>query len=198
MRDESRQRAAGQLLELVRSSHYSVRRSAYRSLHLVDSVLHERACSTWAASPEPALRQRAAEACVWLGPAEGSDIDWPAILRPLSWDPEPTVREAAVRAREEWLRITWGSLYAAEVLSLDGGANEGILSRWAYGSALTRVGNDDSLRRLEERLDESGLAPHVRTWLRHIQVETRKQWTETIKTWIGPIAEWTGSLEVTL
>jgi len=193
-RAATRKKAVGCLLELTREADYAVRRSAFRALQLQDQTLHARLCKTWASSAEPALRQRAAEAGVWVASNDCSGDGWPAALLSLSWDPEPGVREAMARARDERLRITWSSSYLERVLSLNDYSNETILSYWACASALAQIGNDDTLQRIRSHLASEPLPAHAVTWLNYVFKQTSEQWTEAVKKWPGPIPKWTRPL----
>jgi hypothetical protein len=186
----AREAAFVRLVDLTRDGDYRVRRSSYRGLSRLDHARFDGLCLAWATGPEVALRQRAAEACVWLESKEKAL----GTLAELSADVEPGPREAAVRARDERRRNTWATMYLEQVTNAEDESNQSILDRWAYASALAAVGNDDTMRELRSFARSRQHAPHVTHWLRRLHAEIRRQWTDTIKSHPKRGIYWDGSL----
>jgi HEAT repeats len=181
---QSEKEAFDLLLHLTRDREYQVRRSAYRGLSRLDYARFRELCLEWTATPEVALRKRAAEACVWFDTDSEAD-EAPSLLAQLSADVEPGVRQAAERSRDERRRRTWASAYLEQVTLTDNESNHSILDRWAYGSALTAVGNDDTIRSLRSFAGSRRWAPHIKHWFRRLLTDMERQWDEAKKSYPG-------------
>jgi len=189
--DRGHQRAVALLLALTQDALYAVRRLAYRSLaHLAPDALLP-LCRGWADAPIVALRQRAAEAAVWI---EAHAEFAQTLLDQLRGDVEPLVREAMVRARSERRERFWAERYLAHVSAVSG-ANEEIIAAWPYGQALTQLGDDETLRALRRRLSEEP-PYHLRFWLQRIVDGVEKRWRDVTKTWPEPWIPLEGKLDV--
>lgn len=189
---EAEEAAVALLLALARDGQYGVRRSAYRALAGRSSGSLLASCSAWAAAREVALRERAAEAAGWLSP-EGDEKD-PDNASQLAHDREPTVRQAAVRARNERRERAWAHHALAEVLNVARRPEENPTWGWRYGRAVIRWGDDATLRAIREELGKP-LAPHLRHWVRQIEHDLEERWSKAVLEWPDPWLFWDGVLE---
>lgn len=187
----ARARAAELLTELTRDSDYQVRRAAYRGLSRVEYTAYTDLCRRWPAGTEEGLRRRAAEACVWWNLEDLAD-EGSRLLGVLIGDEEPLVREAARRAAEEQRERRWADSYLATLTSGHNETNRRILDVWAYASALSAAGNDDSIARLADFAKGTVLAPHARHWIHRVLGELDRQWSEAKKDWPEPWSRWDG------
>ena len=73
----------------------------------------------------------------------------------------------------------WSDEYVALVLEAAAGDNRSIVNAYRYGRALSKVGDDESARRIEKFLGNTELRPNVRHWLRRIASEIRKGWRKS-------------------
>lgn len=192
--DRAKRMACDLLLDLTQDSHYHVRRAAYRGLRRLDSLMYRQLCLTWIAAPEPELRQRAAEACIWLDGHTEACHDPVGLIDQLSADCEPGVRQAAQHAQDERRRNDWAAIYLHRVTGTDDESNQSILDRWVYASALAAVASDDAILELDSYLHSRNWAPHVRHWLGRLRNEMERQWTEHQKTCPEPWPDWGGPL----
>src|SRR6266567_4094889 len=184
---------------LMSDGHYLVRRAAYRGLQQCAAHLLQQWCWTWALSDERALRVRAAEACAWLVPEGEQGNTYVTLFHLLAADPEPEVRRAAMRIRQERRKRLWAQAYLTHVMQvMQGGtlSNADVLAAWPYAEALKRVGDDTTLQTLRGAQGTYDLPPHIRHWYSLILKETGEGWEKAMKKWPQPGNMWTGSLEV--
>jgi len=185
---EATDRAVRTLQSLARDAHYAVRRAAYRGMACLSPQTLQALCEPGSKAPHRDVRQRAAEACVWLSDASEQHDLFLRVFRALKADTEPSVREVATRAREERRERLWARAYVDCVRAVAGARtdNADVLQAWAYGEALTRVGDDTTIRELRRHSADSHLPPHVRHWLRYIAKNVRKRWDDVTKKWPDP------------
>jgi len=173
------------LQALTRDAQYAVRRAAYRALgHVSRKTLHV-LCEVGAQAARGDVRQRAAEGCIWLGDDDLSGEVTRRTLNVLSTDREPSVRDTATRVRVERRERLWAAGYLDKVCDVDG-VGVDVLDVWAYGQALMRVGDDVTLRRLEHRIKDAQLPPHVRHWLGRIHKAVCQRWDKVTADWPEP------------
>ena len=134
-----------------------------------------------------------AEAGVWLR-AEPNERDAiPQPLLNLLVDAEPTVREAAARAQDEYWERTWGQEYLDRIChGLELG--EPVLSLYRFGRALARTGDDRMQRELDRFREMGDFAPHVDWWLSRVCTAINKRWQEVTSKWPEPWVALEGTL----
>jgi HEAT repeats len=188
------------LLQMLMSDgHYVVRRAAYRGLQQCAAHLLQQWCWTWALSDERSLRLRAAEACAWLSPEGEQGRSYVTLFHVLATDPEPEVRQAALRTRQERRKRLWAQAYLTHIMQAIQAStisNAEVLAAWPYIEALKRVGDDTTIRTVRNALGNHELPPHIRHWYQLILKETSEGWEKAMKKWPQPGNMWTGSLEV--
>jgi len=186
------------LLMLTGDGQYPVRRAAYRGLQRCAGHILHRWCWTWALSDERTLRMRAAEACAWLLPEGEQGQTHATISRMLAADPEPVVRQTAMRTRQERYKRLWAEAYLTrlmESIQASSRSTGDVLAVWPYAEALKRVGDDTTIQTLRTMLGSQELPPNLRHWYQLIVKETGEGWEKAIKKWPQPGTMWTGSLE---
>jgi hypothetical protein len=180
---------------LMGDGQYAVRRAAYRAVSRHAPEVLRELCRTWSAPTEKEVefRLRAAEASVWLR-AEPSERDGiPQLLLGLLVDAEPTVREAAVRARDEYWEMTWGQEHLDRIRhGLELG--ESVLSLYRYGRALAHTGDDGMERELDMFREAGEFAPHVDWWLSRVCKAVKKRWQDVTSKWPDPWVALEGTL----
>jgi hypothetical protein len=192
-------RRANLLLVLMGDGQYGVRRAAFRAMARINQEKLGSVCTAWALLTEenvhPAqrpymidMRRRAAEAAAWLEPIPA---DGP--VANLAFDPEPDVRETFARCRRERQERDWAGGYVRNVLAACDSAS--LLKAWKYGRALERVGDDETLERLEEKRRQNDLPPGVRHWLGRVIKKLRARWDEVTRSWPEPWFARRGRLE---
>jgi hypothetical protein len=186
------------LLVLMGDGQYGVRRAAFKAAARLSPDRLRSVCTAWSllteSSVQPAerpyaldMRSRAAEAAAWL---ESFPIEGP--IADLASDPEPEVRATFARCRRERQERDWARVYVRNVLAACEDAS--VLKAWKYGRALERVGDDETLERLEEQR-RGELAPGVRHWLGRIIKKLRTRWDEVTRGWPEPWFARRGRLE---
>ncbi|GHP00794.1 hypothetical protein KSF_108410 [Reticulibacter mediterranei] len=188
-----------QLLQfLISDGHYGVRRAAYRGLQKCASPLLQEWCWTWATSPQRMLRLRAAEAWAWLLPEGEQGKISTMLFHLLATDPEPEVREAAMRTHQERRKRWWAQWYLPrmmQVLQQQTASSAEVLAAWPYAKALERVGDDTTIRTLRTALLDQELPTHLRHWCQLTLKTMSEGWEQAMKHWPQPATQWTGSLE---
>lgn len=188
------------LLQMLTSDgQYLVRRAAYRGLQQCAAPILQQWCWTWALSDERSLRLRAAEACAWLLPEGEQGNTYATLFRVMATDPEPGVRQAVMRTRQERRKRLWAQEYLTRVIQIMQAStisNAEVLAVWPYAEALKRVGDDTTIRTVRTALLTHELPPNIRHWYQFILKETGEGWEKAIKKWPQPGNMWTGSLEV--
>ncbi|MCL5959780.1 MAG: hypothetical protein M1358_10810 [Chloroflexi bacterium] len=192
---KARDRAVQLLNNLVRDGQYAVRRSAYRGMAKQSPNSLRTNYITWSSAPIVELRQRAAEAYVWVESDKRKTAVLGRTYRRLAVDPERTVREAADRAGIERRERLLAERYLSHIVGVGGRTNKEILSAWRYGHALTQVGNDVSVRELRKHLTTRPLPPHVRYWVERIMKGISDRWREVTRKWPEPWLGWEGAIE---
>ncbi len=182
---ETEGRGVHLLQALTRDAQYAVRRAAYRALSHVSRETLQVLCEVGAQAIRSDVRQRAAEGCVWLGDDDQSGHVAQRTLDALSEDREPSVRDTANRVRVERRERLWAAAYLNKVCEVNGVGID-VLDVWAYGQALVRVGDDATLRRLDYRVKDAQLPPHIRHWLGRIHKAVRQRWDKVTADWPEP------------
>lgn len=178
------------LTQLAGDGIYAVRRAAYRAAISCETTRFAGLVVSWSRWREQGRqgpRRYAAECAGWLPPSVGEEQ-----LAALGWDQEPTVRksyELSLRERRDRLAA---SEFESRVLSVQVPAE--VLGHWRYGVALSRVGDDSTIRRLADRLGD-GLPPSVRFWLKRVRKSVEKRWGEVTRKWPEPWYSRPGQLE---
>ena len=169
------------LAQLAGDGLYPIRRAAFRALAICEEARFGALLTSWAVARtvgcEP-LRQRASEGCGWLPilPAEGP-------LAELAWDPEKAVREACVRSAAERSERQHAASYAAMVLAATDPGD--VVQHWRYGVALGKIGDDQSIELLEQRMS-CDLPPSVRFWLQRVKKAIKYRWDQVTRKWPEP------------
>ena len=126
----------------------------------------------------------------------------PQPLLDLLVDAEPTVREAADRAQNEYWERTWGQEYLDRIRhGLELG--EPVLSLYRFGRALARTGDDQIQRDLDAFREKGDFAPNVDWWLSRVCAAINKRWQEVTLKWPEPwvalegtLSEFDGTIQV--
>lgn len=179
------------LIRLACDGMFGVRRAAFRAYSELAPDAFTALAVGWATAEDDGgieLRQRAAEAYRWV-----RSEDTVKSLRALEWDPEPSVREAFTRAADERREAAWADAYAAKVLSAAAPAD--VVRLWRYGSALVRLGDDQTISLLRTRAQED-VPPNVRFWLDRIRKAVQSRWDDVVRKWPGPWFTRRGRYEV--
>jgi hypothetical protein len=181
------------LEKFMRDASFQVRRSAYRAIASCGGSRLESTCEGWSRSTDVELRKRAAEAAAWLPIIDYSDE---AVSRfGFGWDPEPSVREIWGGVFSARRKRHWSDEYVALVLEAAAGDNRSIVNAYRYGRALSKVGDDESARRIEKFLGNTDLRPNVRHWLRRVASEIRKGWKKVTDKWPEPWSHEPGTVD---
>jgi hypothetical protein len=188
---EGDERAVGFLLSLVGDGQYGVRRAAYRGLARRNPRSLYAFCKSTTRSSEAELRRRAAEATAFLE----NDAQFADIQDALQTDAEKGVREAAQRARLDRHRSSWSKDYLERLRRMQTDDNAELLAAWAYGQALTSIGDDDVMASLREMVRQNGRSPNVRYWFGSLIKEIERNWRKATKSWPDPWFSWTGTVE---
>jgi hypothetical protein len=192
-------RAKTYLLALTQDGQFRVRRSAYRALARISKETFQAFLAGLAYAQQVDLRERAAEAIIWLGSDKISEDLYQSLDAELRSDPEPTVRKIIIESsRFERQKRFWADSYLSIVMKVDGQSNEQILLGWRYGKALAKVGDDNTLRLLRQHVASTSLPPNVRFWLEEICKDLSKEWRATTQKWPDPWVPFSGSLEVAI
>ncbi|HEY1376694.1 MAG TPA: hypothetical protein VGF55_07860, partial [Gemmataceae bacterium] len=132
------------LTELAGDGIYAVRRAAYRAAATSDVERLISLAIGWAGWRQPGRqgpRRYAAECAGWLSsPIEAEHF------AQLASDQEPAVREAYERSHRERADRMAAADYEDRVLSVRD--SQDVIRNWRHGVALSRVGDDSTLRRL--------------------------------------------------
>jgi len=185
------------LEKLAESGLYAVRRAAYRALAKQSQEHLYQLCKSWSDSSVLDLNIRAAEAIGWIEyTPETADRDgFSEIFVRCCVDPEPKVREAAQRARDERRKRLWARDYLAIVLNVRGETNREILDAWCYGDALGQIGDDECQEILRDHLTNQVLPPHIRHWSGRILKQMESNWKKTTQKWPEPWTDMRGMIE---
>ncbi|NQT15997.1 MAG: hypothetical protein HQ582_24795 [Planctomycetes bacterium] len=192
-RDDHRIVVVECLTQFMRDASFQVRRSAYRATASLAPDHLGSICRTWSRSANIELRKRAAEAAAWL-PIDSYPDDALSEFG-FSWDVERVVREIWTTVLSDRRQRHWANQYLDRVLASCRGDAETILPEYRYGRALTGIGDDDSVRRIESFMATGDVRPHVRHWLEKMCKEIRKNWKKTTDKWSGPWSHELGRIE---
>jgi hypothetical protein len=182
---------------LAMDSFFAVRRAAFRGLaRQAMSVLKE-LCQSWTMNTSAELAEKAAEACCWLddGDQIGDATGFHAVYSRLAIHPDLNVREAAKRSWESRRALHWADTYLAKVTNVKDGSNDEILKAWCFGEALARLGDDESVRQLEEHAATAIYSPNHKYWLKHLIAKTKENWKKTTGQWPEPWQTMPGTIE---
>lgn len=178
------------LARLAGDGIYAVRRAAYRAAVACDADRFIGLALSWARWRGPGRqgpRRYAAECAGWLPPVVEAEH-----LAQLSWDQEPAVREAYERSLAERRDRLAAGEFEERVLGVREPSD--VIRNWRHGVGLSRVGDDSTTRRLEERLGD-GLPPSVRFWLERIRKAVERRWGGVTRKWPEPWYARPGHLE---
>lgn len=175
------------LISLMGDGQYSVRRAAYRTFQHHYPQLLAQLCAAWGLSGHLELRRRAAEASAWVGDASSLGYEvLGSLFDLLAADVEEPVRQDTDRSWREQRERNWAQQYLGDILEISSWSNDAILSHWATGEALVRIGTDAEFDRLRKFLAEQALPAHARSWLTRILKEGEKHWEEVRDKWPKP------------
>lgn len=181
------------LSDIAFDGNVAVRRAAYRAMAALDIQAFMNTCASWATSKLTRLRKHAAEAVGWIPitlTREGSFNDWG-----LPYDPEKSVREIAAQGRSERFERHWSQQYLEVVLKVKESDNRALLEAYRYGHALTKMGDDATIRCLKRHLERTHLPPHVNHWIRSLIKRTTDRWRKISRSWPEPWFNWSGVVE---
>lgn len=191
-REEYRAEAVACLVPFMRDAAFQVRRSAYRAIATTDVHLLETVCEPWSRSTDVELRKRAVEASEWL-PIESHPDDKVAAFG-FGWDTERSVREiwkdVLVHRRER----CWASDYLDRIFASCEG-DDNALPAYRFARALTKLGDDESIKQIEEFVATRSLRPHVKHWLKKTTGDIKKRWKKVTDKWPEPWSHEQGSIE---
>ena len=194
--DDERADVLLRLQALALDSAYAVRRAAYRGLAHHSMNFLQALCRTWASASSIDIVLRAAEASAWLSPTESfSADDLTALFHTLAFHAEENVRETTTRAWDERRNRNWATEYQDRILKVKGESNEEILNAWCYSSAIIRIGDDFSIKAIQQHLGQTSLPPNVRFWLKSTVEEMEKYWRKTTQKWPEPWQDLRGTIE---
>jgi hypothetical protein len=179
---------------LVCDGSFRVRRAAGRVFAKVDEDVLRDWCNEAGRSGLSALRAFAAEASSWLPIDNASTLD-NSLLRRAAKDPERRVRDAAERSRLALKRRTWAAELWVEMMKPRTDPNDWVLSSYAAGVALAKIGDDFDLVHVERASEDPRLPPNVRYWLSQVKRNLEAQWKKTTEGWPEPWKPWRGDLE---
>ncbi|MGD9722352.1 MAG: hypothetical protein AB7O59_12680 [Pirellulales bacterium] len=185
---EHRALSVAVLTGLALDSTFAVRRSAYRAISAFDGGALWKICEQWAESKSLSMRKRAAESLEWIPRAVASDEAIRSLR--LQHDPERVVREATKRPLLDRWKREWATAYAAEVTSPVELRNDAVLSRYRFGRALTRLGDDSTSRTLRQHLEKGSLPSNVAHWIRGLVKRIERRWGQETSKWP---TQWFGS-----
>ncbi len=188
---EGNERAVGVLLSLVGDGQYGVRRAAYMGLARRSPRSLYAFCKSTTRASEAELRKRAAEATAFLE----DDTQFEDIQDALQTDAEKGVREAAHRARLDRHRSSWSKEYLEHLGRVQTDDNAEMLAAWAYGQALTSIGDDVVMGSLREMARQNSRPPNVRYWFGSLIKEMERNWRKVTESWPEPWLSWTGTIE---
>jgi hypothetical protein len=189
---EALTRATAMLTALLGDGTFAVRRAAGRSMASLKPQALEDLASTWAADEWVEKRRRAAECLAWLPDGlKNTEMQFLELLA----DSEVSVRKAAGRALNDRRTRRWSRQYLEKVLSARGTGNECVLAAYRYGRALSRIGDDQDKRRLQQHLASEVLPPHVCHWVSQILKGIDEHWRDVTKKWPEPWMGWEGTVE---
>jgi len=181
---------AGELLQsLTHDAEYEVRRAAYRAWARCAPQSLRQACELWVTMHDTNARMRAAEALAWL---PVSDEAAQPLAAQLADDPEGSIREAIATAEQERQEHVWAEDYLARIEAMAATSDANVLSVYCYGAALTKGGDDETIRVLNRIVEEPTVAPHVRHWLRQLIIKLEERWKKMVTSWKG---RWIPALE---
>jgi len=186
--------AAALLRILIQDVNYGVRRAAYRGLSLLSVQSLAVLCRSWSMCPDTRLRQYGAEAVGWLEGHDSEDATIEEIHQWLVDDSEPTVRESLKRSMQDRRERNLAREYAHRLCGIDDGTNEEIMAAWRYAEAITRVGDDESIRSLRSDLAWHGRPSHVGYWFERTIERIEERWSKVVAEWPDPWFPWTGAV----
>jgi hypothetical protein len=192
----SRERVIDLLQTLAGDASYAARRAAYRGMALLTPPKLRVLCQIGAQASSAKLRERAAEASVWLEAVDSQDDLFTRVYGVLREDAEPVIREAAQRAQGERRDRLWAAKYMQRVLAVTGASNREMLATWRYGRALAQVGDDTVSREIRQHSTQSSLPSHVRLWLRRIAKAIDERWQKVMREWPQPWITLEGKIDV--
>jgi hypothetical protein len=190
---EMRGRAIVVLSALALDSTFPVRRAAYRAFSRIDPAALATTCRRWSRSENVELRKRAAEAAAWLSRQLFDDNNIEEI--DLSEDQERSVRTIAKDILQSRLRREWAELYLDRVLSVASGSNQAVLSAYRFGRALTKLGDDDTRKRLAFHIASNKLSSNVVYWLNGLIKAIDTRWKQETRKWPEPWFASEGAIE---
>jgi len=190
--EESRAEAVACLIPFMHDASFQVRRSAYRAIAMSDIHVLEAVCEPWSRSRDVELRKRAAEAVAWLPIATHPDDRVSGFG--FGWDTEPSVRERWEDVLSMRRERCWAVDYLDRVFS-SCEDDDAVLRTHRFARALSKVGDDESVNRIEEFVATHKLRPHVKHWLKKTADEIRKHWKKVTDKWPEPWSHEQGSIE---
>ena len=190
----ARERGVAMATALLADGIFAVRRSAARALGELDQDALRGICEDYLSSGSIMLRERAAEVAGWLPMDSENTLD-NVDLRRLSRDPERRVRDCANRSRADARRRFWAAEHLRFVTEADPDPNQWVLSKYASGAALAKIGDDRDMTALEARARRTDVPPNVRHWYARVLKDLERQWQQTTRKWPEPWLPWRGSIE---
>jgi hypothetical protein len=192
-RDDYRSEAVVCLVAFMRDASFQVRRAAYRAVAQAAVPILESICTTWSQSTDVELRKRAAEAVAWLPISSHSDETISNFG--FAWDAERSVREIWNDVLSDRRQRLWANEYLDRILLSCANTDESVLAAYRYARALSKIGDDESVKRIDEFLATDELRPNVEHWLKKIAHEIKENWKKVTVKWPEPWSHEHGTIE---
>jgi hypothetical protein len=188
-RSDLREASVELLRLLMEDGQFAIRRAAYRSLARQAPAVFASTAIGWSSSPDLEVRERSAEACEWLdnGPV------FITLSVSLLHDPEKSVRDTIERSLTQRRERLWVKRYLSRVLAAKD--NQSVLEAWAYGEAITRLGDDAAAEQLEAASVSQSRPLHTRHWYKKLAEKLRDRWRDVTRKWPEPWELLTGRIE---
>ena len=113
----------------------------------------------------------------------------------LGWDEERDVREIWKESLLDRRQRGWARQYLEQVLVDSKMDDEPARRAYRYSRALTKVGDDESVDRIDQFTTANDLRPHIRHWLKKTRSEIRRNWRKKMDGSSGPWSHVKGSVE---
>ena len=120
------------------------------------------------------------------------DDSWGSLNKLLRGDIHPRVRAAAKESFKDYRQRSWAGEHLAAILDIRSGDTQEMLRVWRYGRALSQVGDDETIAKLEEHLRAKHLRSNVRHFLGRLLKLVEKTWEKTKKNWPEPFVPLSG------
>jgi len=185
---ESTEQAIRTLSELLNDTHFGVRRAAFRSLGCIAPSFLGTMVGSLATSESPDNRKLAAEALFWIPAEELRRTRWKKITEALRQDVAEDVRDSLKISYQRARKITWARKYEEELTTAVLRSNKEILKLWKYAEAISHVGDDESVKRLSDFLQQKHAPASAQRFLIRAIERLQKNWEKCRQKWPQPFA----------